>query len=332
MLVRLIACLSSTAESAAASRCFLLAARVSCRTIMPRTAPQISVRRACVKAVQNGASVAATARRYGVPRSTLDGWLRAYDPAHPVASLRPGKRGPKAPRWPEEALDFVVELIGNHQIGPLGWVPIQWGRHRIALALADRGFSMSEATVSRMLPVARELVAQKHAQEACANEARSRREMRTAARRAAQEAERRQMWKDRLANAMSTGLTGIERLQRIADALASKVWKMKVSDLTPELEALADQYLANAADYIKEAEARGQDNKIGWLKDAHRWVSELAGAEAAAGLPRSLGTGPNIDNLRVGALSSLIKNFKSENAADLSPIRRLPKHGQGDGS
>ena len=120
---------------------------------MRQNASQLT-RRNSVKAVRDGASVTDTARRYGVSRSTLHRWLRAFDPEHPVASLQPEKRGPKAPRWDNATLEFVVELIGDHVTGP-PWQPRRvpgnrWGRHRVALALAERGIIVSEATVGRI--------------------------------------------------------------------------------------------------------------------------------------------------------------------------------------
>src|SRR6516162_4634959 len=153
---------------------------------MAQNASQLT-RRTLVKAVLDGASVTDTARRYGVSRSTLHRWLRAFNPEHPVASLRPDKPGPKTPRWDDATLEFVVELIGDHLTGP-PWQPRRvpgnrWGRHRVALALAERGIIVSEATVSRMLVVARARIAQERAREARANEVRLRHEARTAAHR-----------------------------------------------------------------------------------------------------------------------------------------------------
>jgi hypothetical protein len=79
---------------------------------MKHNAAQL-MRRASVKAVRDGASVTDTARRYGVSRSTLQRWLRAFDPEHPMASLRPEKPGPKTPRWDDATLGFVIDLIGD---------------------------------------------------------------------------------------------------------------------------------------------------------------------------------------------------------------------------
>ena len=290
------------------------------------------MRRASVKAVRDGASVTDTARRYGVSRSTLHRWLRAFDPDHPVASLRPDKPGPKAPRWDNATLEFVVELIGDHVTGPPSQprrVPgNQWGRHRVALALAERGIVVSEATVSRMLVVARERIAQEQAWEERAEEVRLRREGRTAARRAARDRERRQMWQERLATALAPGLTGPERIRHVADALASKGWKIQVKDLTPDLEALADAYLAFRVRHAgKNGQAISAEEK--WLMDTYRWVRKLAGQDpAVAGLGAMLGGGPNIDHLRVAALNHLVKNFKSDtasSAAEPSSLTRGPR-------
>jgi transposase len=298
---------------------------------MQQNASQLT-RRVSVKAVRDGASVTDTARRYGVSRSTLHRWLRAFDPGHPVASLRPDKPGPKTPRWDDATLEFVVELIGDHLIGP-PWQPRrvpgnQWGRHRVAVALAERGIIVSEATVGRMLVVARERIAQEQAREARANEVRLRREGRTAARRAARDRERRQLWQERLATALAPGFSGAERIRRVADALASKGWKMQVKDLTPELEALADAYLAARDGHAgKSGEALSAEEKR--LRDMHRWVRKLAGEDpAVAGLGAISGGGPNIDHLRVAALNHLVKKFKSDTAsssAEPSSVARGPR-------
>jgi transposase len=298
---------------------------------MKQHATQLT-RRASVKAVRDGASVTDTARRYGVSRSTLHRWLRAFDSEHPVASLRPDKPGPKTPRWDDATLEFVVDLIGDHLTGPPEQrrrVPgNQWGRHRVALALAERGIIVSEATVSRMLVAAREHIAQEQAQEVRAEEVRLRREGRTAARRAARDKDRRQMWQERLATALVPGFAGPERIRRVADALASKGWKIQVKDLTPELEALADEYLAARVRHADESgEALPPEEE--WLRDAHRWVRKLAEEDpTVAGLRAISGGGPNIDHLRVAALNNLVTNFKSDTArssAEPSSLARGPR-------
>jgi transposase len=274
------------------------------------------MRRASVKAVRDGASVTDTARRYGVSRSTLHRWLRAFDPDHPVASLRPEKPGPKTPRWDEATLEFVVELIGDHVTGP-PWQPRrvpgnQWGRHRVALALAERGIIVSEATVSRMLVVARERIAQEQAWEERAKGVRLRREGRTVARRAARDRKRRQMWQERLATALAPGFTSPEQMRRVADALASKGWKMEVKDLTPELETIADEYLAALARW-KNGQSISAEEK--WLMDTYRRVRKLAEEDPTVAGRRAIsGGGPNIDHLRVAALNHIAKNFKSDTA------------------
>jgi transposase len=289
---------------------------------MAQNASQLT-RRTLVKAVLDGASVTDTARRYGVSRSTLHRWLRAFNPEHPVASLRPDKPGPKTPRWDDATLEFVVELIGDHLTGP-PWQPRRvpgnrWGRHRVALALAERGIIVSEATVSRMLVVARARIAQEQAREVRAEEVRLRREGRTAARRAARDRDRRQIWRERLATALAPGLAGPDRRRRVADALASKGWKIQAKDLTPDLEAIADAYLAARDRHaVKSGETLPAGEK--WLMDTYRRVPKPAGENpTVAGLGAISGGGPNIDHLRVAALNILVKKFKSDTAQ--SPVK-----------
>ena len=170
---------------------------------------------------------------------------------------------------------------------------------------------MSEATVGNMLAVARERIAQTQAQEERAEQVRLRREGRTRARRAARDAQRRQMWLDRLSAALAPDLGGAERLQRVADALASKGWKMQVKDLTPELEALADAYLASVHASVEDAVSP----EMRWLREGYR--ARLRGSH-----------NPPIDHLRVAALNSIAKNFKSDETAQSfmsPPLTRGPR-------
>jgi hypothetical protein len=140
-------------------------------------------------------------------------------------------------------------------------------------------------------------------------EVRLRREGRTAADRAARD----RVWRERLATALAPGLAGAERIRRVADALASKGWKIQVRDLTPELETLADEYLTALARW-----KNGQPISAGekWLMDTYRRVRKPARDNpAVVGLGAISGGGPNIDHLRVGALNNLVKNFKSDAAS-----------------
>jgi transposase len=239
-----------------------------------------------IRAVRDGASITSTARRYEISRATLYRWLQAYDPNHPVASLRPKKTGPKAPRWTDEMLNQVAALIADH--------PDWWGKRRVARALHDRGLTLSEATVSRMLVVAREQLAQARDREARAQRARGNRLAKTAMRRDERDAARAARWHERLTPALEPGLTAQERMQRIAQALASKGYKIQVKDLTPELREIAEEYLENLGgrDSFSSAEE--------WLIDARRRLLESKNSEARV---------PNLENERVGALNHLVKNF-----------------------
>ena len=75
-------------------------------------------RQSAVKPVRDGASVTATAQRFGMSRSTLHRWLHSFDPDHPAASLWPRKAGPKGPRWTQEALDILIRLVEEERWAP----------------------------------------------------------------------------------------------------------------------------------------------------------------------------------------------------------------------
>jgi transposase len=262
---------------------------------MIRNMSKIGLRRLATEAVRDGASITATARRYEISRATLHRWLRAFDPEHPVGSLRPKKTGPKGPRWTDEMLQQTERLIADH--------PHWWGKGRVATALRERGVTLSEATVSRMLAVARQQLAQERNRDAREQEVRFRRQARTALRRSEREAARAATRHDLLVPAQEPGLTPQERGRRIAQALESKGYKIQVKDLTPELRAIADEYIENLGWRDDAFSPRDE-----WLIDARHWLLRWKNP-AAASSEQMLRRGPNIDDLRVGALNHLVKNF-----------------------
>jgi len=81
-----------------------------------------------------------------------------------------------------------------------------------------------------MLVVARQQLEQARDREIRAQQARRRREMRTAMRRDERDAARAEMWHERLMPAREPRLTAQERVRRIAQALASKGYKIQVKD------------------------------------------------------------------------------------------------------
>jgi transposase len=289
-------------------------------------------RAVAVQAVRSGASVTDTAREFGIGRATLHRWVRAFDPARPAASLRPAKRGPKGPRWDAAAFDLVTRLIATH--------PDLWGRHRVAQALAERGVIMSEATVSRMLPVARERLVRerereekaergkekaervRRSREVAAMVRRDEREAEKRARRDKREAEWRALWLEWLRPMFAPGLSPEERFRRAGEALNS-VYKIRVKDLTPELMELADWYYA----YLEAQPVDVVGPSETWRQEAARWLRILKSPEeyergrtviegVVRGAPiRAVfvdgrpGRGPNPDHLRVSMLNHLRRNY-----------------------
>jgi transposase len=257
-----------------------------------------------ITAVRDGTTITNTARRFGVSRATLHRWLKAFDPNHPIASLRPQRRGPEAPRWGDDIVLQVMELIGDH--------PDWWGRRRVARALSERGVTLSEATVGRILVVARERIAVERQREARKQNADRRRRVRVTARRHERDTERRSLWRERLEPAFAPGLPAEERLRSIAQVLALKRYKIQVKDLTPELCAIADEYIENLGwrDTFSPAEK--------WLIDAHRWLPKLKDPELRSSEDRLRSSGPDVDHLRAAALNHLGKHF---GPAALPPAR-----------
>ena len=228
-----------------------------------------------IRAVNHGASITATARRFGIARATLHRWLKAFDPERPVASLRAQRRGPKAPRWGEGVVLQVMRLIGDH--------PDWFGRGRVARALSEWGVTLSEATVGRILAVARRRLAEERRREARRRQVEQRRRDQVIVRRRQRDAERRALWRERLGPALAPGLPVEERFRRIAQALSKKGYKVEVRDLTPELRGLADIYLAA---FVKRGIVPPSEL---WLVDAARWSDP--------------------DHRRVAALNHLAKKF-----------------------
>jgi hypothetical protein len=212
-------------------------------------------------------------------------------------SLRPKQRGPKAPRWGHYVIPQVVKLIADH--------PDWWGKRRVARALSESGVTLSEATVGRILVVARQQIAKKQRRETRREQAEQRRQARVLAQRHQRNAERGALWHDRLAaaGALAPGLPAEECWRRIAQALARKRWRMGVKDLTPVLRDIADAYLADFGerDIVPPSER--------WLVEADRFVRDVK---------CGLRPGVDIDHKRVAALNHLAKNF---GPTALPPVR-----------
>ena len=116
-------------------------------------------------------------------------------------------------------IDAVIKLIRDY--------PDLWGRHRVALALAERGITVSEATISRMLPVARKRI--EIERDRIVRERRSRRSRQVAAmvrrdKRDARKEEEVQQW---LEQNITCDLTPEEAFQRIGATLSKTAWKLK---------------------------------------------------------------------------------------------------------
>jgi transposase len=270
------------------------------------------MRHKAIRATHAGASIVDTAREFGVSRATLHRWLRAFDPDRPVASLRPGKRGPKGPRWDSEVLGQVKALIRDH--------PDWWGRHRVAEALAESGIELSETTIGSILRVAREQLAQERDRQVRAAQARRSRQIAAFERRDERDSERREMWRRRLMPGWADGLTDEERLWRFAEALASHdAYKIQVKDLTPELEDLADFVRR----YFRHSYSGIMGPREDWLLSAdpqqrarRRDVLAMAGLEP--------GLEDEAAKERAAILNYLLRAYRDGASLPSPPPQRLP--------
>jgi hypothetical protein len=187
-------------------------------------------------------------------------WLNAFDPDKPRASLRPQKRGPKAPRWDGEVIDIVIKLIRHY--------PKLWGRRRVALALAERGITVSEATVSRMLPIARQRIEIERDRKVRERQSRRSRQVAAMARHDKRDAGKEDEVRQWFEQNITPVLTPEEALQRIGTTLSKTAWKLKVTHLTPTLRALADAYRSAVCD---DPDLPAKD---AWLRESSRWQNQ----------------------------------------------------------
>lgn len=220
----------------------------------------------------------AAAAQAGVSLATVYRWLRAFDPARPIASVRPRKRGPQGPRWGDEEVEAVIEIIKHN--------PDLWSRRRVAAALADRSFDISERTVGDILAVARERLAREQEAQRRAAQARNSRRVAAMIRRDQRDAQRRDDVTRKLDEILVPGVTPESAIAQIAEALAAKGWKIEVKDLTPELRDLANAYLRWVY-----AHPEYLDATEGWLLETDRWK--------------------NRDHARVAALNHLVKRHRA---------------------
>ncbi len=255
---------------------------------MIHSASNLLQRNAAVQAVHAGASITETARRAGVSRPTLYRWLKAFDPDKPRASLRPQKRGPKSPRWEGEVIDNVIKLIRHY--------PDLWGRHRVALALAERGITVSEATISRMLPVARKRIEIEHDRDVRERQSRRSRQVAAMVRRDKRDARKEEEVQQWIEQNITPDLTPEEAFYRIGVTLVKTAWKLKVKHLTPTLRDLADAYRRAVCNNPNLA---AEDS---WLLESHKWRDQ--------------------DYARVAALNHWVKRFRRGDCSDV-PVRPL---------
>jgi transposase InsO family protein len=88
--------------------------------------------------------VALVARTFGLSRATLYRWRSRFDPAD-FSSLKDRSRRPRRLRradWPSSLLSALLRLRQRYP---------RWGKRKLRVLLAQRGFEVSEATVGRIL-------------------------------------------------------------------------------------------------------------------------------------------------------------------------------------
>jgi transposase len=250
---------------------------------MAKTPPEISVRKCTIEAVHAGTSITEAARNAGVTRATLYHWLKAFDPDRPRASLQPQPRGPKSPRWGDEVVDAVINVIRHD--------PELWGCRRVAVALAERGIIVPERTVSRILLVARERIATERDREQRKRQARNSRRVAALARRDELDARREVEVRQWLEENITPGMLLEEAMERICAALSDTAWKFKTNLLTPTLCQLADSCIKAARDNPAVPQ---------WLRESYRWGDQ--------------------DHARVAALNYLVKLFRRGEIKQILPL------------
>ena len=95
----------------------------------------------------NGHNAAATCRHFNISRSTFYRWLKRYHPDQPRKPLKSVSRIPhtkRKPTWSVHHLAVLSHLVVENP---------GWGRGRLQVALAARGWVVSQATVGRMLQI-----------------------------------------------------------------------------------------------------------------------------------------------------------------------------------
>lgn len=243
--------------------------------IMAQIASKLA-RRKAIEAARAGGSIAETAHAAGVTPTTLYRWLKAFDPDRPVASSRPQKRGPKGPRWKPKVVDAVVEIIEHD--------PALWGRRRVAVALVERGITVSDGTVSRILRAARARLEEQRGRAAHTSDRKTATRMRHEQRRKEHDARREAEMRQWLEHNITPGITREEALLRIGRALSETRWRIGIKDLTPTLRSLADAYRRAVCE---QPDLPERDR---WLHESYRW--------------------PNQDYARVAALNHWAERYR----------------------
>jgi transposase len=103
---------------------------------------------------ENGTNVTATARHFGVSRTTIYRWLKRAEAERTrrlvTGRSRPLRRKPGSGRPRKWWHEFIVR-----QIAEIDRAHPRWGRRQVHTELDRRGWSASEATVGRILRTVR---------------------------------------------------------------------------------------------------------------------------------------------------------------------------------
>src|SRR5574337_1362499 len=94
--------------------------------------------------LQHGRNAAFTCRHFGITRQTFYRWWRRYDP-HELTSLEDRSHRPhhrRRPTWTAAQTQAVLDLRREYP---------RWGKDKLAVLLARKGFRLSTSMVGRIL-------------------------------------------------------------------------------------------------------------------------------------------------------------------------------------
>lgn len=125
-------------------RCFYQAAQINGKLLSKEALIRLDRVRIFITLTQKGMRSIEASHQLGIPKSTLNRWVKAYREQGP-RGLEPRSRRPNKVRRSKWTQELVKRILSLRRTFPL------WGKFKLTILLKKEGFTASESTVGRII-------------------------------------------------------------------------------------------------------------------------------------------------------------------------------------